>query len=39
LPIGVQLVGAEYDDLLTIDVADKLQALGFGFQSPAGYAD
>ncbi|MDH5675032.1 MAG: amidase [Myxococcales bacterium] len=39
LPIGVQLVGPQFHDLRTIDVAEKLAALGFGFQPPPGYAD
>lgn len=39
LPIGVQLVSAEYNDMLTIDVATKLTNLGFDFQAPPGYDD
>ncbi len=38
LPIGVQIVGAEYDDLITIGVAQDLEAMGFTFTPPSAYA-
>jgi amidase len=37
LPIGVQIVGPEYGDLATIEVAQILEKHGFAFQSPPGY--
>jgi len=37
LPIGVQIVGPEYGDLLTIRAAELLEAEGFGFAPPSGY--
>ena len=40
LPIGLQAVGAEYDDRQCIDFARLLaQATGSVFQAPPGYAD
>lgn len=36
LPIGVQLIGPAYGDLRTIGVAQRLEALGFGFTPPPG---
>jgi amidase len=36
LPIGVQVVGPEYGDLLTIGVAERLERLGFAFAPPPG---
>ena len=39
LPIGVQIVGPEYGDLITIGVAKMLEREGFAFTPPAGYAD
>ncbi len=39
LPIGVQIVGAEYSDLRTIGVARHLEADGFNFVPPPNYLD
>ena len=39
LPIGVQIVGPEYGDLLTIGAAKLLEEAGFRFQAPTGYLD
>ncbi len=38
LPIGVQIVGPEYADLITIGVARALEASGFRFEPPPAYA-
>ena len=37
LPIGLQIVGPEYGDLITIGVAEQLEAAGFGFTPPPNY--
>jgi amidase len=37
LPIGVQIVGPEYGDLITIGVARALELEGFSFTPPAAY--
>lgn len=37
LPIGVQIMGPEYGDLITIGVAKLLEAAGFRFAPPPGY--
>ena len=37
LPIGVQLIGPEYGDLVTIGIADFLEQQGFSFDPPPGY--
>jgi amidase len=37
LPIGVQLVGPEYGDMITIGVAQALEQAGFGFTPPPDY--
>jgi amidase len=37
LPIGVQMIGAAYHDLFTIDVAMQLERHGYAFQAPPGY--
>jgi amidase len=37
LPIGVQLIGPAYSDLKLIDLASRLEEIGFGFQPPSGY--
>lgn len=37
LPIGVQIVGPEYGDLITIGVAKALEAEGFRFVPPPAY--
>ena len=38
LPIGVQIIGPEYGDLATLGVAKLLEADGFAFAPPPGYA-
>ena len=37
LPIGIQIVGPEYGDLITIGAARALEAEGFTFVPPPGY--
>ena len=37
LPIGVQIVGPELGDLITIGVAQRLEQAGFGFTPPPAY--
>ena len=37
LPIGVQIVGPEYGDLITIGIAQELERLGFDFTPPDAY--
>ncbi len=37
LPIGVQIIGPEYGDLATIEVAQILEQRGFAFRAPPGY--
>ena len=37
LPIGIQIVGAAYDDLITIGIASDLEHLGFAFTPPPAY--
>tara|TARA_B100000575_G_scaffold294379_1_gene309966 strand:- start:3526 stop:4383 length:858 start_codon:yes stop_codon:yes gene_type:complete len=37
LPIGVQIIGPQYGDLITIGVAQKLEQMGFVFEAPAAY--
>jgi amidase len=37
LPVGVQLIGPAYGDLITIGVAARLEAAGFGFRAPPGF--
>ncbi len=39
LPIGVQIIGPEYSDLKTIGFAKLLEAAGFAFTPPSGFAD
>lgn len=39
LPIGVQIVGPEYADLITIGVAHLLEKEGFAFTPPEGFPD
>ena len=39
LPIGVQIVGPEYGDLITIGAAQLMEAAGFRFTPPPGYVD
>ena len=37
LPIGIQIVGPEYDDLVTIGIAAELESMGFQFTPPSKY--
>lgn len=37
LPIGVQLIGPEYGDMITIEVAHLLENEGYRFTPPPGY--
>lgn len=37
LPVGVQIIGPEYGDLMTIDVAKVLEREGFSFIAPPDY--
>lgn len=37
LPIGVQIVGPAYDDLVTIGIAMELEQAGFKFEPPPDY--
>ena len=37
LPIGVQIVGPEYGDRITVEVAQRLEQIGFVFAPPPGY--
>jgi amidase len=37
LPIGVQIIGPEYGDRITIGVARLLEAEGFAFTPPPGF--
>ncbi len=39
LPIGIQIIGPEYGDLVTIGVARLLESEGFAFTPPTGYPD
>ena len=39
LPIGVQIVGPEYGDLITIGAARMMEAAGFRFTPPPAYLD
>ena len=39
LPIGVQIIGPEYGDLITIGVAKLLENEGFAFARPPAYAE
>lgn len=36
LPVGVQLIGPAYGDLRMVQLAQRLEALGFGFTPPPG---
>ncbi len=38
LPIGVQIIGNAHSDRLTIQTAQKLEQLGFRFESPGAYS-
>lgn len=38
LPVGLQIIGPAYGDLRTIALAQRLEAMGFGFTPPPGYA-
>jgi amidase len=37
LPIGLQIIGPEYGDLATIEVAQILEQRGYSFRAPPGY--
>lgn len=37
LPVGLQIIGPAYGDLRTIQLAQRLERMGFGFASPPGY--
>jgi amidase len=37
LPVGLQIIGPAYGDLRTIQMAQRLEQLGFGFVAPGGY--
>ena len=37
LPIGVQIIGPEYSDLVTIGLATELETMGFRFVPPKNY--
>ena len=37
LPVGLQIIGPAYGDLRTIQLAQRLEQLGFGFVAPPGY--
>ncbi|MEM7001712.1 MAG: amidase [Pseudomonadota bacterium] len=39
LPIGVQIIGPEYADLITIGIAADLEQAGFKFTPPPNYLD
>ena len=39
LPVGVQIIGPEYGDLITIGVAQLLEREGYVFSPPPGYAE
>ena len=39
LPIGVQIAGPEYGDLITLHAARFLEAAGYRFSPPEGYGD
>lgn len=39
LPIGIQIIGRQYGDLETIGLAKLLEAEGYAFVPPPGYAD
>jgi Asp-tRNA(Asn)/Glu-tRNA(Gln) amidotransferase A subunit family amidase len=38
LPIGVQLIGPAYSDMRLIQLAQRLEALGFAFAAPPACA-
>ncbi len=37
LPVGLQIIGPAYGDLRTIQLAQRLEQLGFGFVAPKGF--
>jgi len=39
LPVGVQIIGAKFEDRTTIDFARGLSELTGGFVAPSGYKD
>jgi len=38
LPVGLQIIGPAYGDIRTIQLAQRLEQLGFGFVAPPAYA-
>ena len=38
LPVGLQIIGPAYSDLRTIGLAQRLEAMGFGFTPPPAYS-
>ncbi|MFN9847135.1 MAG: amidase [Alphaproteobacteria bacterium] len=38
LPVGLQIIGPAYADLRTIGLAQRLEAMGFGFTPPPAFA-
>ncbi len=38
LPVGLQIIGPAYSDMRTIGLAQRLEAMGFGFLAPPAYA-
>ena len=38
LPIGIQLIGPAYGDLVTVQIAQLLEREGFAFEAPPAYA-
>jgi amidase len=38
LPVGLQIIGPAYSDLHTIGLAQRLEAMGFGFTPPPAYS-
>ena len=39
LPIGIQIIGPQYGDLKTIDLAKLLEQEGYSFKAPLNYSD
>ena len=37
LPIGIQVIGPEFGDLITIEVAKVLEREGYSFEAPPKY--
>ena len=38
LPVGLQIIGPAYGDLRTIQLAQRLEQMGYAFTPPPGYA-